>query len=1208
MNQGRTVTSRQFLSIAMLITPLCAAAAAGAEGFSSEPLDIGLFARVAASDPARRDGAKSGRLDEFRAEDVFLSTELVPDASGRFCVPAAAGQKGAIGLEWAERRVIRELHLEFFDGSQVPPAEQVEVQFWSSAGREDSWGEIGQTPWQGIWEKLPGKVERRGQQLVLSIPEAEVPEFRKSMGVFKVRWLLPPRGKDYGVRRPAAFSDSQWTTGEFRFEAAENAPGKKFTLRAYNGQILAPDTHQPVEAFAWDADRPLLLKVRHCEPSRRKADRTLVRIECGQDQFSVALEDVLAGGELYAKDFGIYVARGDNKRTLAEYERHISGQKTVLQRVHALPDQTLQQAMDAIWRPIQNNGPTMLSLACDNMKFIVDRDGAIHHEPLRMSVRFGAGCAEVKRMDFGLIGLNTTVRPNAASPGLPLRIAGQTFSKGIGLHANAEIVVPLNGRYKSFETLAGVFPCGQPGGTATLQVDVDGQRRFDSGVMRQGEPARQVSVSLESAGEMVLRVSEADGGILNDAVNLADARFIRVDAAGSSGAVELGELLSARKPEMQRRIERPDLPILWNSTEIAGLVCTQRTFVAPTDDSQPTTEAGRQRAVCVAEFTVENRTQTPQSADAVLGFGPEKADGKSISLEATGGKVFVRQSDRLLASVSTRDESLSLSCRNGGVQISGRIEPKSAARWVVLIPAGETPLDAGLLSADPAVLRDRVARHWEYWLRGGMRIEVPDQLVADVFRATQIHCLLVARNQDQGRLVEPWIAAAAYGPLDTEAQAVILGMDLAGYDDFARRSHDFFLASYDETGKLAKGYTLMGTGQNLWTLAEHYSLTRDKEWLQRAAPTLVRACRWIARQAGKTKRLDPGGQMLPEYGLAPPGVLADWNRYAYYFYANAHYCAGLEATARALADINHADAEEIRKCAADYRASLLRAWRWQQARMPVVPLSNGTWVQPCPSSLYSFGLTRDFYGGVSSIGHDVEAGGNHIIPLGLVDPGSRDAESIVNYLEDRWFLIDGIFDAYPARENEADWFNRGGFSKLQPHYTRTSDIHALRDDVKAFVRTYFNTFPVLLNRENLSYWEHMNNGGAWNKTHESGWFLEMTRTMFVTQRDQELWLAPFVTNNWLKDGMTVSVRGAPTRFGPVSYCIRSSASRGLIEATIEPPLRDAPKCIVLRVRHPAGSPMRQVRVDGQQHAEFDAASDTIRIPPKSTAVKVEVQY
>ena len=328
--------------------------------------------------------------------------------------------------------------------------------------------------------------------------------------------------------------------------------------------------------------------------------------------------------------------------------------------------------------------------------------------------------------------------------------------------------------------------------------------------------------------------------------------------------------------------------------------------------------------------------------------------------------------------------------------------------------------------------------------------------------------------------------------------------------------------------------------------------------------------------------------MLPEYGLVPPGVLADWNRYAYYFYANAHYCAGLEAAARALADIEHPDAATIRRAAAEYREDLLRAWRWQQARMPVVPLRDGTWVPPCPSSLYWFGLTRDFFGGVSATGHDVEVGGNHLIPLGILPPQGREAGWLTDYLEDRWFLIDGIFGAYPAQENEADWFNRGGFAKLQPHYARTSDIHALRDDVKAFVRTYFNTFPVLLNRENLAFWEHMNNGGAWNKTHESGWFLQMTRTMLLTERGDELWLAPFVTNNWLKDGMTVAVRNAPTRFGEVSYRIRSSAARGLIEAAIEPPLRNPPECLVLRLRHPEGKPMRAVTVDGRPHVDFDA--------------------
>ena len=263
---------------------------------------------------------------------------------------------------------------------------------------------------------------------------------------------------------------------------------------------------------------------------------------------------------------------------------------------------------------------------------------------------------------------------------------------------------------------------------------------------------------------------------------------------------------------------------------------------------------------------------------------------------------------------------------------------------------------------------------------------------------------------------------------------------------------------------------------------------------------------------------------------------------------------------------------------------------------------------PTVSSLYCFGLTRDFFGGVSATGHDVEAGGNHLVPLGLIDPKSREADWIADYLEDRWFLIDGIFGAYPAAENERDWFDRGGFAKLQPHYARTGDLHALRDDVKPFVRTYFNTFPILLNRENLAYWEHMNHGGAWNKTHESAWFLEMTRTMLLTERGNELWLAPLVTDGWLRDGMTISVANAPTRFGKAGYTIRSSAAEGFITATIQRAGAESAQ----RDRRPLAASRRKtdagVTVDGQNHAAFDPVAQTVRLAPSAKPVSVRVTY
>jgi len=314
--------------------------------------------------------------------------------------------------------------------------------------------------------------------------------------------------------------------------------------------------------------------------------------------------------------------------------------------------------------------------------------------------------------------------------------------------------------------------------------------------------------------------------------------------------------------------------------------------------------------------------------------------------------------------------------------------------------------------------------------------------------------------------------------------------------------------------------------------------------------------------------------------------------------------AALEMVAQALPG----EAEKLRNPAREYRENVLRAFHWQRSQMPVVPLRDGTWVAPCASSLYCYGLTREFFGGVSATGHDVEAGGNHLLPLGLLRPRGAEADAIVDYLEDRWFLIDGIFGAYPARENEEDWFNRGGFAKLQPHYARTADIHALRDDVRPFIRTYFNTLPVLLNRENLTFWEHMNNGGAWNKTHESAWFLEMTRTMLLTERGDELWLAPLVTTHWMKDGMRVSVSRAPTRFGIAGYTLQSAVSAGHIDAVIQSPTERLPTRIVLRVRHPEGKPIRSVTVDGRTHTDCDAAAGLIRVAPAAEPICVRIDY
>ena len=352
----------------------------------------------------------------------------------------------------------------------------------------------------------------------------------------------------------------------------------------------------------------------------------------------------------------------------------------------------------------------------------------------------------------------------------------------------------------------------------------------------------------------------------------------------------------------------------------------------------------------------------------------------------------------------------------------------------------------------------------------------------------------------------------------------------------------------------------------------------------------------------------PNGEPVPEYGLMPPGVMADWNAYAYYFALNGYYYAGLHHAARALADTGAAGADELLQEAQRFRKDILRAYRRTQEQMPVLPLQNGTWVPGSPSQVHCPAPTAHLFPGEDanrSWAYDVELGAHQLVPQGVIPPDSREVEWITDYLEDVAFLESGWFD-YPAEQNRKDWFNLGGFSKVQPYYTRNPEIYALRNDPKPFIRSYFNMLASLLNEETLWLWEHFNNAGAWNKTHETGYFLQATRFMLAMEHGDELWLAPLVPSYWLKDGQAIRVENLLTRFGAVSYHIHSRAAQGVIEAEVTLP--DAPESVTvcLRLPHPDGKRIRRAEVNGQPHSDF--TNDCVRLSATAGKTTVRVSF
>ena len=1026
-------------------------------------LDVAPFGRVVTWDPNAAGGTKAGRVDEIPAEDLYPAKDLVP-AAGTFRVADWDGT-GCIGLRWDENRLLRQLVLRFPDAASVPPAGSIQLQYWT-----------GESAWQGAWQPVDVRPERDGKSLVWSLGYRGF-----ARGTQKVRWLFPAMKQAVVLKGLSAYTRSGWNTVDVRIEPTTPGSSSKAAIELYNGAILG--SPPPLARFgrgaggeggphylAWDPAKPLELKIRSSIPKRYKADRTVLRFQFPDTAFAVAIEDLLANDCVYVPHAGLFVTRVPAPVTLDEYLKRIASKSSVLTQVRRQPDQDFARAMAVVHNPIQDLGPMMLSLACDNRKFVVHRDGTV------------------------------------------------VFDEYTG----------PNDKPRDFPTQWQLVP------------------RFGSG----------------------------------------------------------------KKAKIERRL--PDwLPMPETKATEGHTLYHQWTFVAPVGEAPRGASAWlRDRALGSAQYFVVNNGTTTADASLTLTFAGSK-DKQPLEFKEFDGGVAAISGERLLAVIRTAEAApLMVKRERACVALSGRLPAGALVRCDVFIPGWTAkPNECTTFSKEdlPGI---EWLRYWTEMMKSVMHVELPDPLLTNIIRASQVHCMLAARSDEHGKLVSPWISSDRYGPLESEANSIVRGMDMMGHADFARRSLEFFIKRYNKAGYLTTGYTIVGTGEHLWTLAEHYQRTRDRTWMQKIAPEVARVCQWIVRQRAKTRRLDAHGQKVPEYGLMPPGVTADWNRYAYRFFNDAQYCAGLESAARALAEVGHPAAPALLEDAKQYREDLVRAYRWTQARSPVVRLDNGTWVPDGPAILDCFGRPDDFLPGEDGNRnwcYCIEAGAHHLAATKILDPAAEEVAWMADYLEDVQFLRSGMGD-YPEEKNRKDVFSFGGFGKLQPYYVRIAEVYALRDDVKPFVRSYFNTIPTLLSRENLSFWEHFHNTGGWNKTHETGWFLCQSRLMLVMERGDELWLAPMVTNHWMKDGMKVAVRNAPTRFGKVSYTITSAAAAGHIDAVIEPHGQLSARRIVIRLRHPDGKPMRAVTVEGKPHKDFDPQKETVTIAASAGPIAVRAQY
>lgn len=114
--------------------------------------------------------------------------------------------------------------------------------------------------------------------------------------------------------------------------------------------------------------------------------------------------------------------------------------------------------------------------------------------------------------------------------------------------------------------------------------------------------------------------------------------------------------------------------------------------------------------------------------------------------------------------------------------------------------------------------------------------------------------------------------------------------------------------------------------------------------------------------------------------------------------------------------------------------------------------------------------------------------------------------------------------------------------------------------------------------------------------------------MLVMEEGESLWLARATPRAWLAQGKKISIKNAPTHFGEVAYETVSAVDNGKITATVEMPSRNAPKSVLLRLRHPTGNPIKSVTVNGKKWKDFDPAKEVIMLHDVAGTVVIETRY
>lgn len=475
--------------------------------------------------------------------------------------------------------------------------------------------------------------------------------------------------------------------------------------------------------------------------------------------------------------------------------------------------------------------------------------------------------------------------------------------------------------------------------------------------------------------------------------------------------------------------------------------------------------------------------------------------------------------------------------------------------------------------------RAKAATAWRDTLAQCSPFELPDPRVDDAYRAWLAYSMLNADRID-GKL-EVHDGAGFYDMQYGYSVALhAMALDLYRLPKYVAEILSTQVSLQKPNGHYIQECGLPDHGGFVLAHANHYLVTRDKEWLRQNVDAIKRACDWILDRRAES----PTDGMCK--GLIKFRPYNDYNDPVFNYQGNIYCCQGLEAAATALSELG--DVAIANRYAAEgtqYRRDILDS-------MDAATFThNGVQMIPIePDTQRLLKLTKykggEYYGLVASTLFE-----NMFFP-----PNDTRAALFRNMLENEGGLTAGVTE-----------FQEG----IDHAYAYGYLLDRLRaGEIRKVILGFWSFMAYGMTRDTYSpvevtLYKTGDNHYTLPHTYSCTQQLRLLRNMLVREEGSELILGQGIPEDWLQPTKRIAVTDAPTLFGPVSFCIETLDSR-TAQLHIDPPTRLIPSEIRVHLRQPKNRKITEVQsVDGIKRI---VEGNVIRLPNLAQPVDLRVSF